>query len=111
MTPDACWDLIEALPRDSALHSALADDPDAVGTAEPGAVPPPRLAEFPPVVEALASVHDLLAALLSVQISRGGGRPPQIAAYPRPVTAAQRVARRARMSRHRDLVARMLPGG
>lgn len=107
MTPDACWDLVEHLPRESALHSALADDPEAAPA--DGPVRPPSLAEFPPVVEAIASVHDLLAALLAVQIRRGGGQPPKIAPYPRPVTAAQLAAQYGRMVRHRDLVARMLP--
>jgi hypothetical protein len=109
MTPDACWDLVAHLPRESALHSALADDPDAVGELNP-APAAPSLAEFPPVVEALASVHDLLASLLAVQVSRGGGQPPKIPPYPRPVTAAQRAASRARRDRHRALVARLLPG-
>lgn len=110
MTPDACYDLIAHLPRESAFHSALAGDDEAAELFPPPAEPgPPSLAEFPPVVEALAKVHDLLAALVSVQVARGGGQPPKIAPYPRPVTAAERAAKRARLARHRAIVARLLP--
>jgi hypothetical protein len=108
MTPDACWDLICHLPRESALHSAMAADGQMVVAADGPAVP--SLAEFPPVVGALAGIYDLLAALLKVQVARGGGKAPKIAPYPRPVTAADQ-ARRAQARAEFAELDRYLTGG
>jgi hypothetical protein len=108
MTPDACWDLIAHLPREAALHSAMASDSQAVMPVAEGPVAP-QLAEFPPVVEALAGVYDLLATLLEVQIARAGKKPPKIPRYPRPVTAADR-GRRARARAEFDQLDRYLTG-
>lgn len=102
---DEAWDLLMHAPRDSPLTAAIADDPEF---AQPGAkVRAPRLTEFSPEVEVLASVHDLLGSLLSVVVSLGGGKPPKVTPYRRPVTAGQ-VAERAQARReHRELVYRL----
>ena len=106
MLPDECWDLLMALPRDSALMSALADDPELAGVA---AERPPSLAEFSHETEALAGIHDLLGSLLAVVVSLGGGRAPQVRPYPRPVTAAAKARKAAARQAHQDLVRRVLP--
>lgn len=99
-------------PRDSPLMSALADDPDAAAA---GPAQAPKLAQFSPEVEALAGVYDLLAALLANVVSLGGGKPPRIPPYPRPVTASQLAAERAERDaarrQHEELVRRLIPGG
>lgn len=103
-SPDECWDLLMHAPRDSPLMAAIADDPELARTGRPGA---PRLTEFSPEVEALAGVHDLLGSLLSVVVSLGGGRPPKVAPYRRPVTASARAERDEARQAHRDLVRRL----
>lgn len=108
MTPDECWDLLMYAPRDSPVMSAIADDPEFASSAKPS---PPKLAQFSPEVEALAAVHDLLASLLSTVTALGGGEPPKVAPYPRPVTVSQlaqkRAEREAARRQHADIVFRM----
>lgn len=110
-TPDEVWDLLMHLPRDSATVAAIADDGDLAG--EPGAPRPPRLTEFGPEVEVLASVHDLLASLLASVVTALGGKPPKIDPYPRPVSAAAARAQREHEEQQerlrRNALAQLLP--
>lgn len=102
--------LIDRLPSTSQYISAIADDEelaDAVDDASARHTPP--LTEWSPMMGALAVIADRLAALVNVQVARGGGTPGRVAPYPRPVTAAQKVRERRRLERHERLVARLLP--
>ncbi|PRX95568.1 hypothetical protein CLV72_109177 [Allonocardiopsis opalescens] len=114
MTCDALLDYIDHLPSDSAFAAAVAEDEEyadlllAEGVVDE-APQPPRLTEYGPEVRALATLVDRLSYLISVQISRAGGRPPRFDPYPRPVTALERRRRRRRFDRHNQLVARLLP--
>lgn len=113
LSADAVLDYLEHLPRTSAYNEALAQDEElAERTAngpdrKPG---PPPLTEWGPEVQALAEVRDLVAQLLAVTIKAHGGKPQKVQPYPRPVTAIERVRRKARLKAHRLLVARVLPG-
>lgn len=107
MTADECWGFLMHLPRDSPLMAALAADPDYASDAKPGPVP---WTEFGPEVQALAAVHDLLGSLVSM-VGSLGGKPPQIAPYPRPVSPAQRRRREEQRAKHEWLKARLLPEG
>lgn len=116
LSADAILDFLEHLPSTSAYHSAVADDEDLAreildgGEGGDQAPRPPRLSEFGPEVQALAEIRDVLASLLAVTVKANGGKPSKAKPYPRPVTALQRVKRRARMVAHSDLVRRVLPG-
>lgn len=116
LSADAVLDYLEHLPSTSAYHAAIAEDEDLAqelidrGEDAPGKPRPPRLTEWGPDVQVLAEVRDLLANLLAVTVKAHGGKPSKIPAYPRPVTALQRVKRRARMLAHSELVRRVLPG-
>jgi hypothetical protein len=95
ITPDEVWDYVTHLPRDSATWAAIYADPETVIPDEGAEPPEPRLTEFSPEVEALAAMHDLLAALLANVVALGGGKPPRISPYRRP-GAARREAAKAR---------------
>lgn len=102
MTADACWDLLVHLPRDSALMSALAADPEFASGKEPG---PPPMSDFGPQVEVLAALHDRMGTLLTM-LGVEGLKP-----WPRPQTAGevQRAAERRR--RHDALITRIFGKG
>lgn len=109
-TPDEVWELLMHLPRDSATIAAIADDDELVGDVDSIADPkPPRLTEFGPEVEALATIADRLGALLAAVTSLGG-QSVRIEPYPRPVTAADRARKAAARRAHRKLVAQLIPG-
>lgn len=100
LTPDECWDFITHLPRDSATQAAIYADPEfAVDDDGPG--PEPTLAEFSPEVEAIAAVHDVLAAILANLSSLTSKRPVKLNPYRRPGEA-----RRAQAKARRDEQAR-----
>ncbi len=92
VSADEAWAVLAHAPRDSPFASAIADDPELTVPPRPG---PPKLAQFSPEVEALAGVYDLLAAILANVIAIGGGKPPKIDPYARPVTASQLAAKAA----------------
>lgn len=113
LSADAILDFLAHLPRTSEYHAALADDEELaarLADEPPQPVGSPPLTEFSPEVQVLAEVRDLLAAQLAVLVKVNGGKPAKVKPYPRPVTALQRMRLRARFSRHRDLVKRVLPG-
>lgn len=102
--------LVEHLPPHSNYVAALGDD-DELAEQQTGEakIRPPRLTEWTPEVQAIASAVDRLGELIRAQIASGGKKPPKIPRYPRPVTAAERVKRRRKESAHLDLVGRVLP--
>lgn len=110
MTPDELMELIDHLPRDCALMDEVAADPAAILAEEARA---PLVSEWSPEVDALAHVNDLLSAILAHLSALTSKRPVRLDPYRRPVIAAQEAARaraqRARLERHRALVARVLP--
>jgi hypothetical protein len=102
--------LIDRLPSNSHYIAAIANDEELADGAEGEAAPSaPPLTEWSPVVAALAAVADRLSTLINVQVARGGGQTTKIAPYPRPVTAAQRIKERNKLTRHQELVARLIP--
>lgn len=66
-----------------------------------------RVAQWSPEVAVLASVHDLLAHLVSVTYQVNGNKAPRVTPYPRPSTAAQR-AQLAAKHETQDMFRRML---
>lgn len=107
--------VIEALPRHSAFVEALSDD-DALAEAllnRPAGDERPRtpLSQFSPELEMAVNTYDRLGELIQAVTAAAGGRPPKIAPFPRPRTAADRVRRRRAETKHRSVVARMLPAG
>jgi hypothetical protein len=102
--------LIDHLPRDSALLEALADDDEVAALLpEPAGPAAPRLSEWSTTVDLLAALHDRQSEILAALVALGGKRPPKPQLWPRPVTARQRVAHRRRVQAHHDLVRRVLP--
>lgn len=110
ITPDEVWDCIAHLPRTSATMAALANDPQAPKSAPK----PPSWTEYGPEVQVMAEVRNLLASLLANVIALGGGKPPKIPPYPRPDDEQRKQAERERLAerwrKHKELVARVLPG-
>jgi hypothetical protein len=103
--------LIDRLPSTSQYIAAIADDEDLADAVDEASVrQTPPLTEWSPTMGALAVIADRLAALVNVQVARGGGRPARVTPYPRPVTAAEKVRERRRLERHERLVALLLPG-
>lgn len=107
MTADELWALIIHLPRESPLMAAIAQDPFFAGDAVPR---PLSLEHFSPEVEALAAVHDQLAALRATVVAVAGGKPKREEPYPRPVTASQRLRHERELDDWNDW-ARKLTGG
>jgi len=109
--------LIDGLPRHSAFVEALCDDDDlaehlaARDTPAVGDRARMPLSQFSPELEMATNVFDRLGELIQAVTAAAGARPPKIAPYPRPRTAADRVRQRRAELRHRGLVARLLPHG
>ncbi|MCO6011410.1 hypothetical protein NE236_41320 [Actinoallomurus purpureus] len=102
--------MIDGLPSNSHYIAAMADDEELAAQSTEDPQPrPPRLTEWSPEVQAIIAGVDRLGELIRVLIAANGGTPPQIPAYPRPVTAADRLKQRRRLERHQALVARVLP--
>ena len=96
---DECWELVTRLPRDSATWAAVYADPE---TPIPDEVPAePSLTEYSPEVEALAAVHDILAAILAHVSALTAKTPVRLEPYRRPGEA-----RRKRAKAQRDAAAR-----
>lgn len=98
VTPDEVWDCITHLPRDSATQAAIYADPQ-FAAADDGPVPEPTLAEYSPEVEALAAVHDVLAAILAHLSSLTSKSPVRLEPYRRPGEARRALAK-ARRDEH-----------
>jgi hypothetical protein len=105
--------LIDHLPRTSAYAQAIADDDELVESmpeppASSGSVP---LREWSPEVEALAVVVDRLAEVANTLVAAHGGKPSRVQAYPRPVTAFDRVRAKRRREAADDLARKLFPDG
>lgn len=83
VTPDEVWDCITHLPRDCATWSAVYADPATV-IDDDGPVPEATLAEWSPEVEAIAAVHDVLAAILAHLSALTSKQPVKLEPYRRP---------------------------
>lgn len=110
ISPRKVLNLVDRLPSTSQYIAAIGQDDEHAANVDMNAAPsPPPLTEWSPVVAGLAVVADRLGTLISVQVARGGGTPPKMAPYPRPVTAAHRAKERRLLENHKALVARLLP--
>jgi hypothetical protein len=106
--------LIEHLPRDSAFAEAVASDDElAQSRVEQGDLPGaagPSIADYTPVVEAIAALYDRVGQLIVVTAAAAGAKkPPNPKPYPRPVTALDRARRRASRAVISDIVAKATP--
>ncbi|MCW2904930.1 MAG: 16, gp15 [Streptosporangiaceae bacterium] len=110
ISPRKVLNLVDRLPSTSQYIAAIANDDEHAANVDLNAAPaPPSLTEWSPVVAGLAVVADRLGTLIGVQVARGGGSPPKLTPYPRPVTAAHRRKERRLLENHKALVARLLP--
>lgn len=106
------------MPKWSRYKLALADDDelaDLTHTAHTGGKQAGRLrlTEWDPVDELRAEIRDLGARLEAAIANTNrpkGKNPYRPKPSPRPMTAAQRAARRADYAIHQDIVSRVLPG-
>ncbi|MBQ1047850.1 hypothetical protein KBX50_05175 [Micromonospora sp. C51] len=67
------------------------------------------MSEWTPELERLTDLYDLVNEVIRVLVALKGGKPGSSKPLPRPVTALDRARARRRQSRHRSLVARVLP--
>jgi hypothetical protein len=107
--------LIDALPRNSFFVEALADDDDLAEQllrqpASGGRAAAP-MSQFSLELEMATNTYDRLGELIQAVTAAAGAKPPKIVAYPRPRTATDRVRARHARTKHRSLVARLLPNG
>jgi len=91
----------EAVSLDDELAASMLDTP--------GAPPDERMSHWTPELAVLAAMFDRLGTVVAAVIGSAGGKPPDIAPYPRPVTAGQRARERSRRDDHDRLVMRLLP--
>jgi hypothetical protein len=87
--------LLDGLPRTSHLSRAQADDEELYELLSGGPrrkPSPPALTEWTWEHEALAAIHYRLGEL--IHVTSGARKRPQIAPWPTPETAADRVRRR-----------------
>jgi hypothetical protein len=103
VTPDAAWDYITHLPRDSATWAAVYADPEAFADDDDaaGPAPEPRLTEFSPEAERLADISDRLASLIAIVSAALSKQQVKLDPAPRPGDArrAQAKARRREQAR------------
>lgn len=102
--------MIDHLPQDSFFVEAIADDEEyALQTAlQPKQDQSPRLSEWSAEAALLAMVVDRLGLLASMLAQFGKSRlslPP----VERPMTATERMRTRVSQTRHKALVAKLLP--
>lgn len=99
--------LIDKLPRWSLYQEAKAKDPELALLLE-GIESPEferRFSEWTPLVEAIASLHDLLAIYVANQ------RTTDVAKFPRPVSAWERSHDRLRVESYHAAIAFLFPDG
>lgn len=105
--------LIDHLPRNSALVEAQANDEEAARALLDR--PPPeseiseRWSDWSPERDALARIDDRLQDIARAVVSTNGGKPGRFQPAPRPSSALQRLRSQQRLMRHHELVARVLP--
>jgi hypothetical protein len=67
------------------------------------------MTEYTPEAERLSALIDVMRELLSLEIGKATRKKPRrVQPYPRPVTAAQRVARKRKYEKFLDLRKRLL---
>ena len=95
MTPREALVYIDRLPPDSALAEAMAQDDDLAERLSQGERAPyrPRVTEFGPTNQLLATVVDRLTEVVAAVAALGGGK-VEVQFHPRPETAADRFAAR-----------------
>jgi hypothetical protein len=105
--------VIDHLPRHSALTEAIADDEALAAVllesppAKTGARR--RMSEYTAEVETLSAAVDRLGELIQVVAATRGAKARRIPPAPRPVTAMDRLRARRRIDKHYAVVARVLP--
>lgn len=101
--------LIDHLPRNSFLVEAVSKDEElAIAMLDvPEGEPEERLSTWSPERELLAAVFDRLGSVVAAVVASGGGRPPDIQPFPRPITAAQ-LARAASNRERRERLSKRL---
>lgn len=105
--------IVDHLPRTSHFIAAVADDDElaelqAAGNA-PSYAPTVPMTEYTPEAERLSALIDVMRELLSLEIGKATRKKPRrVQPYPRPVTAAQRVARKRKYEKFLDLRKRLL---
>jgi len=72
--------------------------------------PVERMSLWTPEREVLAGIYDLLVNILAAQIATGGGKPPEMKPYPRPMTAFHRARDRSIQEQHESLAKRLTGG-
>lgn len=108
--------LIDRLPLNSCFMDEMANDEElAKSQPEPdgdGKPPPPRLRDWSPEVNAIALLADRVITLIQATIAAQGGKPPTLPYMDRPVTAAERIARKREqeklMKNHEKFKSRLL---
>lgn len=68
-----------------------------------------RMSDYSPELERLTDLVDRVNELIQATIAVAGVKPKSVKAAPRPTTVLERVRKRNREKKHRDLVARLLP--
>lgn len=91
------------------MEAVAADEELARQLPEPAVEPVERWLDWSPEREALVLIADRLGELIRAQVAAAGGKPPRVAALPRPTTASQRIRHERRLQQHRSLVAQLLP--
>lgn len=106
--------LIDRLPRNSGYVEAVANDDlvaeQILDRPQPeGEKPQRRMSEYSADVEMLSVIADRLSEMINVLAAVNGAKPGPMQHAPRPVTALERVRERRRVTKHRAIVARVLP--
>jgi hypothetical protein len=74
------------------------------------AAPTVPMTEFSPEAERLGVLIDRISELISLEMAKATQKKPRpVRPYPRPITAAQRVAQRRKHDAYLDLRKRLLP--
>lgn len=111
-------DIIDRLPRTSALAEAMAEDEQLADrmlaradtdTNAPRRPPSRRVSEYSAEVELLSALLDRVGEVVQAVAASAGAKPRKVTPAPRPVTAMERARTRRAKAKHRDVVARVLP--
>lgn len=100
------------MPRESRFVEAFVTDDEMAAvmpTPSKNGDQGPRVSEWDMNAQLLAAVFDRLGELINVQVQTGGGKKQKIPPFPRPQTAAERVAKKRQKAKHDALTARVLP--
>lgn len=105
--------IIDQLPAHSRYAEAMSQDDDAaeflLSQGMPSTAEQSRLADWSPEVVELRRIVDRMGLLISYAAVGSHNKPPKLQAPPRPETALQRASRKAAVTKHRELVAALIP--